>query len=438
MKFLLLLLTFNLYAAPKNLDQLLNKVVEQRGVQQKELKEREAKFQAAKNQQAAMLKKAAAELSALENITAKLTAEFESNEKDLAVLEQKLNIAAGTLGEMFGVVKQVAGDFKGQFQNSIISAQFKERDMFMESLAEKKKLPGIEQLEQLWFEIQREMTESGKIVKFKTQVVEPDGNKVEATVTRVGAFNLIADGKYLNYQGTTDQLIELPRQPEGKFLSMAEDLEEPDEKINAFGIDPSRGAILSMLVQAPSLTERLEQGGLVGYVIIVLLIIGLIIVAERMITLNKEDKKIQAQLSSDKVIEGNPLGKLMKVFEQNKDKDVETLEIKMDETIIKTLPTFEKRIPIIKILSAVAPLLGLLGTVTGMIATFQSITLFGTGDPKLMAGGISTALITTVLGLVCAIPLLLLHNLVASKSKNLIQVLEEQSAGFLALKAEKK
>ncbi len=439
LKFILIsLLTFNIYATPSNLDQLLKTVVEQRGVQQKELKSREAKFRAEKNKQAAMLKKASVELSALEKITAKLTSEFESNEKDLAILEQKLNIAAGTLGEMFGVVKQVAGDFKGQFQNSIISAQFKARDKFMEGLAEKKKLPGIEQLEQLWFEIQREMTESGKVTQFKAQVVLPDGSKQDSTVTRVGSFNLITDGKYLTYQGATDQLIELPRQPAGKYLSMADDLEGTSDAINAFGIDPSRGAILSMLVQAPSLMERLEQGGLVGYVILTLLLIGLIIVAERMITLNKEDKKIKAQLASDKVIEGNPLGKLMNVFEQNKDKDVETLEIKMDETIIKTLPTFEKRIPIIKILSAVAPLLGLLGTVTGMIATFQSITLFGTGDPKLMAGGISTALITTVLGLVCAIPLLLLHNLVSSKSKNLIQVLEEQSAGYLALKAESK
>ena len=84
-----------------------------------------------------------------------------------------------------------------------------------------------------------------------------------------------------------------------------------------------------------------------------------------------------------------------------------------------------------------ATLLGLLGTVTGMIATFQSITLFGTGDPKLMAGGISQALITTVLGLIAAIPLLLLHNFVATRSKDLVQILEERSAGMVASRAEK-
>jgi biopolymer transport protein ExbB len=424
------------FAQPKTLDALLLQVKKERVEKKKDLNAREKRFINEKNKQASLLSQAQKELARQEAITRKLQAEFNANEKVLRKLEDDLTIAKGNLGEMFGVVKQVAGDFKGQFENSNISAQFPGREAFMAEMAETKKLPGIDELNKLWYEMQREMTETGNIVKFKAQVVKPDGSKADTTVTRVGAFNLTADGKYLNYQASTGQIIELPRQPQGKYLGMIEDLEGATEGYENFGVDPSRGTILGMLVQAPSLSERVQQGGLVGYVILSLLCLGLIMVAERMVFLNKEGKKIKAQLANPVAGDDNPISQLIKAFDENKGKDLETLELKLDETILKTAPKLERGIPTIKILSAVAPLLGLLGTVTGMIATFQSITLFGTGDPKLMAGGISTALITTVLGLVCAIPLLLLHNVVASKSKGLIQILEEQAAGLLSKKVD--
>lgn len=422
--------------APANLDALLLQVKKERVEKKKELNEREKKFVNEKNKQAALLAEAQKELARQEAITRQLQAEFNANEKVLRKLEDDLTIAKGNLGEMFGVVKQVAGDFKGQFENSNISAQYPGREAFMGQMAETKKLPGIDDLNKLWYEMQREMTETGKVVKFKAQVVKPDGTKKETMVTRIGAFNLTAEGKYLNYQSTTNQLVELARQPQGKFLGMIEDLEGSTDGFANFAVDPSRGTILGMLVQAPSLSERIQQGGLVGYVILALLCLGLIMVAERMVFLNKEGKKIKDQLANPVAGDDNPISQLIKAFEENKGKDLETLELKLEETILKTAPKLERGIPTIKILSAVAPLLGLLGTVTGMIATFQSITLFGTGDPKLMAGGISTALVTTVLGLVCAIPLLLLHNVVASKSKGLIQILEEQAAGLLSKKVD--
>ncbi len=418
--------------APKNLDALLLQVKNERVEMKKELNEREKRFVGEKNKQASLLAQAKKELARQEAITKKLQATFTANDKVLGKLEEELTIAKGNLGEMFGVVKQVAGDFKGQFENSNISAQYPGRDKFMATLAETKKLPGIDELNKLWYEMQRQMTETGKVVKFKAQVVKPDGTKSEETVTRVGAFNLVANGKYLNYQASTGQLVELPRQPQSKYLGMIEDLEGTTTGFENFGVDPSKGQILSMLVQAPSLSERLQQGGLVGYVTLALLFLGLCMVAERMVVLNREGKKIKEQLANPVAGDDNPVAQLVKAFEENKGKDLETLELKLEETILKTAPVLEKGIPTIKILSAVAPLLGLLGTVTGMIATFQSITLFGTGDPKLMAGGISSALITTVLGLVCAIPLLLLHNVVSAKSKGLIQILEEQAAGLLS------
>ena len=420
----------------QSLDGLLKQVIQERAEQSKEMKAREAAFMSKKSQQKALLSKAQKELKALEAESKRLTASFEKNEKKLSVLEEELNIAVGTLGELFGVVRQIAGDFNGQVQNSVVSAQIQGREGFISTMAETKNLPDIPQLEKLWFELQKEMTETGKVVTFTAPVVKPNGEKVDLSVTRIGAFNLVADGNYLVYQGETKQITELPRQPAGRYLSLIDDLQNEKESIAPFAVDPSRGAILSMLVQAPSLGERINQGGLVGYVILALLVLGLALAIERLVTLKKQSQMIKEQLATEKPLENNPLGSILKVFNQYKDKDLETLELKIDETVIKSTPPITRGISTLKILSAVAPLLGLLGTVTGMIATFQSITLFGTGDPKLMAGGISQALITTVLGLVCAIPLLLLHNFVNGKSKAILQILEEQSAGLMASKTQ--
>ncbi len=419
------------------LDELLQKVKQESITQSKEYREREARFVKEKNKQQALLREAQAELNELERETARLTGIFEKNDKKLAKLEEELNLAMGTLGEMFGVVRQVAGDFKGVVENSVVSAQIQGREKFAQKMASTKSLPGIPELEKLWYELQRQMTETGKTTTFKTTVVKTDGEKAEQQVTRVGAFNLVSQGIYLDYQPSTGQVVELARQPSGRYTGTIDDLVEAESGYEAFAIDPSRGSLLSMLVRAPSFWERIQQGGLVGYVIIALLFLGIGLVLERVKTLKEEGDKIKKQMGNSTASNDNALGKIMLAFEENKTRDLETLELKMDEAILKSTPPLEKRIGTIKILAAVAPLLGLLGTVTGMIATFQSITLFGTGDPKLMAGGISQALITTVLGLVCAIPLLLLHNLVATKSKGLVQILEEESAGMVAQRAEK-
>ena len=125
------------------------------------------------------------------------------------------------------------------------------------------------------------------------------------------------------------------------------------------------------------------------------------------------------------------------VKEQYPDADTETLELKLSESILREVPKLQSRLTIIKIISVVAPLIGLLGTVTGMINTFQAITLFGTGDPKLMAGGISQALVTTVLGLVVAIPMVFISTLLKTRSKGIINILQQQSAGIIANRSEK-
>jgi biopolymer transport protein ExbB len=143
------------------------------------------------------------------------------------------------------------------------------------------------------------------------------------------------------------------------------------------------------------------------------------------------------QLGSDIPDTANPLGRVLAVYHQNRGIDTETLELKLDEAILKDTPALQRGLVTIRVLAVIAPMLGLLGTVTGLIETFQSITLFGTGDPRLMAGGISQALVTTVLGLGAAIPLILMHSALNTRSKRLLAVLEEQSAGLIARHAER-
>lgn len=187
--------------------------------------------------------------------------------------------------------------------------------------------------------------------------------------------------------------------------------------------------------QTPTFMDRVHQGGLVGYVIMALGALGVLLALAKLAWLFRVSRQIDQQANDlGNLRDDNPLGRILGVIgDQPRLEDLETLELKLDEAILRETPVLDRGNSLIKLFAAVAPLLGLLGTVTGMIVTFQAITLFGTSDPKLMAGGISQALVTTVQGLVVAIPLLFLHATLAARSKALTQVLEQQSAGLIAL-----
>jgi biopolymer transport protein ExbB len=425
-------------SAPRSLDELLQQVREGDVVDRAENERRELEFRGLQNERQTMLEKAIADRQAAEERSDALERQFEENEGRLAELEETLRIRMGTLGELFGVVRQVAGDTRGNIDTSLISAQLPGRSEFLAELAQSRELPSVRELERLWFTLQQEMTESGKVVRFPAQVISPNGGQRQRLVTRVGAFNVVSEGTYLQYLPESGKLTELARQPASRHVRSVAALEAATDGLVGFAVDPSRGAILSLLIQSPELSERVQQGGVIGYVTIALGLLGLLAVAERLIHLALVGRKIDKQMVADTADESNPLGRVLAVHERNKSADVETLDLKLDEAILKETPALERGNSFIKVVSVVAPLLGLLGTVTGMIQTFESITLFGTGDPKLMAGGISQALVTTVLGLTVAIPLVLLHTVVSGRSRRLVQVLEEQSAGIVAAHAEQR
>ncbi len=418
----------------KTLEGLLQQVQQFQQQENSLNKKRENTFKQNKQDQQALLNKAKKELKAQQKIADDLKANFDNNEKRLAEKEDQLRLRIGNLGEMFGVVRQVADDLNGTLHTSLTRAEKPVRLADLDKLSQAKELPNIKELQGLWLTLQEEMTMSGQVSQFNAPVVQNDGSETEQLVTRIGTFNAITDEGYLRFDEETGRLITMARQPTHAGL-VADYLAGTAGEFKAIGVDPTRGALLGLVLSNPDLMGRIKQGALVGYIIIGLAAIGLLLAVWRLISLFSIRKKVEDQIKHlDQPNLNNPLGRVLATAASLKDseQELETLELKIDEAILKEVPQLEKVQSMIKLFAAIAPLLGLLGTVTGMIATFQAITNFGTGDPKLMAGGISQALITTVLGLVAAIPLLLSHNLVSSQSKRLVQILDEQAAGLIA------
>jgi biopolymer transport protein ExbB len=423
-----------------SLDELLNLVKQGRVKDAAANKARIDEFQQNRAQQQTALTNIKAERTREEARSVSLEDQFAVNDEEIIVLERALQERLGDLKELFGVLQQAAGDARGNFEASVTQVQFPDRSEWLTAFAQKmgstNRMPTLEEIERLWFELQREMTESAKVSRFTAPVVSATGEEEQREVVRVGLFNVISGDKYLEYVPESGRLVELKRQPASRYTSRADDLAEAQSGMHAFSVDPTRGQLLGLLVQAPSLTERIAQGQIVGYTIMVLGAIGLVIAIWRLLSLTATSAAVRSQSRNISNPGNNPLGRVLRVATDNPNVDVEGLELKLGEAILKETPKLTAMLPFLKIIAVVAPLLGLLGTVTGMIITFQAITLYGAGDPKLMAGGISTALVTTVQGLVVAIPMVFLHTLVASRAKRLTQILQEEAAGMLSERAE--
>ena len=424
--------------APASLRDLLERVRVEREADANLNREREARFLAERDERQGLLRQTQKDLADVKRASERKRAAFEQNQVELEELRAQLDDRAASLGELFGVVRQVARDTAGVVEGSFVSAQYPGRTEFLSALSESTALASSEELERLWLVLLEEMIQSGQVVKFPATVLDPDGAESRRDVVRVGVFNAVSQGQYLRYLPETGQLAELPRQPERGFRNAAQDLEELSEGYAAFGVDPSRGAILAALVQAPDVWERIQQGGVVGYVILGVGLLALGLSVERGFYLWREGQRMEAQRVSGTLKSDNALGRVMMVYDRESVLALETLEARLDEAIIEQTPRLERGLSTLGILAAMAPLLGLLGTVIGMIETFQSITLFGAGDPRIMSDGISQALVTTQLGLIVAIPIILLHTLLSNRSNRLLHVLEEQSAGMVSMMADRK
>jgi biopolymer transport protein ExbB len=422
----------------KTLDELLELIQSAKISETAEYRNREAEFKRDQRKQSQLLSSAKNTKAAEERRSDRLEQIIRDNDIKLAALREQRDKRLGSLKELFGHLTGAAGDIRAKLNQSIVSAQIPGRTDFLDELIDKMssdtRLPSIEDIEKLWYEQQREMVESGRVVKFNRSVLRANGQPEEMEVVRVGTYNLLADGMYLEYSPESGLVSELTRQPSG-YSGGAEDLQDASSGFTKVGLDPTGplgGGLLAALINAPTLVERWHFGGIVGYVITAVFAFAIALAVWRFIVLFGMSKAVKTQLKTEVADDSNPLGRVLKVAADNPGLDAESLELKLHEAVLKERPSIESGLNLLKIIAMVAPLLGLLGTVTGMIITFQMITLFGAGDPKAMAGGISQALITTVLGLVVAIPTVLMHTLVNGKAQGILHVLEEQSAGIVA------
>ena len=417
-----------------DIEQLLELVKDGATLRSEEDKKRLDSFNKSKQKQEKLLADARWLLKKESNREKRLTKQFEDNDSRLSDLEEQLNLKIGTLGELFGVVRQLSGDAKNTYSQSLTNLEFPSRIEFLGNLAERKELPKVDELERLWFELLNEMNASGKVSKFSSEVLDTSGNSSLYDVIRIGQFNAVADSNYLRFIPEEQSLEFLSKNPDGSRSSLRKLSSFEEGDYVEFSIDPTRGSLLNLILQNPSVIERINQGGFVGYIILIILVSGLALGAFRFNFLYNSQKSLIKELDTGKYNDGSPLKEIDDVLKQKDKLDQDQLETKIEAILSSTGPLYERSISSIKLLAAVAPLLGLLGTVIGMIGTFQAITLFGTGDPKLMAGGISQALVTTMLGLIAAVPLLFMHNQLDTRSREIIQIIEEEAIGKIASK----
>jgi biopolymer transport protein ExbB len=420
-----------------DLDQLLQAVREEQRVQRERNRQREQEFLEDRKNQQARLEQARRDFERRQRENQPLVAKTEANAAQIARLEKELEAVVQDMGDLSTGFREFAGDFAAVLQESMISAQFSDRGEQMQVLAATSSQPSIEEIENLWLLVQEEMTEAAKVALFPASVVRADGTAQQRQVLRVGTFSAFADGEFLRYVPETGELLVLSRQPAAHLRSDVREFAAAAGQLVPITVDPTRGSLLGMLSYTPSLRERVDQGGTIALIIIALGILGLVMAAWRgaylavmYLRINSQQRNISSPRRS------NPLGRVLLAAEGVSLEEEELLQLKLDEAVLAEMPALERGNGVIKLLAATSPLLGLLGTVTGMILTFQAISLFGTGDPKLMAGGISQALVTTVLGLVVAIPLLFSHSVIAYMARSIIQRLDEQCAGVLARTAE--
>jgi len=418
---------------PSSLDHLLRQVEDAHQEDARVRQAREQRFLSANENQKAMLEALRGKVAAQRKRGQQLREQHTANEKALQTLQTELNARSGNLGELFGTVRLTAGDLQALLRDSLVSAQYPDRAEWLDVLAKSKKLPSITELERFWLLLQQEIDQSGQVSRFMAEVTGVDGITSPREVIRVGVFSAIADDQYLHYSAGQNRFTVLSRQPAAHLQNTASSFASQHSGYAAMVIDPTRGGLLNMLTQTPTLLERVQQGGAIGYIILAIGLFGIVLVLLRLAGLGRIAGRMNQQLQDPgQASDDNPLGRVLLAAGDTGEHDIDAVELLLDEAILRETPALQRGLGLLKLLAAVAPLLGLLGTVTGMILTFQSITLFGSGDPKLMAGGISQALVTTVLGLIVAIPLLFSHTLLMSRSRTLIQILDEQSAGLVA------
>ena len=400
---------------------LLNVVKENKSIYVQKDQVRVQNFIDLVDERESMLAKAKRDLANEKIRNENLEKRFEANEKELAELEESLQIKIGVLGELFGVTRQFAGELLASTEKAVTFSEYPERVGVLRDIGETQ-VHDLNQLQNLWISYLDEIVSSGEVKTVEANIIDKDGESITGEIVRYGHFTTTYKNKFVTPVPELSGFELLQRQPERDVLKNLRKHQRSDD-YRITSIDPTRGFLLSLYLDKPGWIDRIAQGKSIGFIIILIGISGFVFSIYKIYQLREQEKEIIADNAK------------VKVDMENSIKDTTSYESKeniLDEFIINYTGKLEWGANWVKFFAAVAPLLGLLGTVIGMIETFQAITLFGTGDPKQMAGGISQALVTTMLGLIVAAPLLGLYTYISQKVSNLSQVLEEKASYLLA------
>jgi len=445
-------------AEPKiNLNQLRQGVQRLRDQERQLAQEREGRFRAALQRQERLAQEATQRRNAAEARSNALDKQWNENEQKIAETNALLTERQGNLGELFGVTRQVAGDAATVLSQSMLSTQYEtpaqgeDRAEFLRRIAGATALPSITELERLWYEILREMTDTAKVVKYTTPVarlddpltadVDESQQTEEREVVRVGPFTATSNGQYLGYIASKKELTELHGEIISEFQDIGRRLQAagPNSGYQRALVDPASGALLSQYLDRPSWARRVQEGEAVVWVIIFVGGLGVLLAAFQGVYLVLQRFAVASQLKNlDSPKESNPLGRVLIAYRGDGTRSsdsAELAELRISEAVLREVPKLERFQSFLRLAVAAGPLLGLIGTVIGMIITFHAIVASGTSDPRLMATGIGQAMIATVAGLGIAIPLLFINAGLAALSRSLTQTLDEQSQALLAQSA---
>ena len=430
-------------ASAQSLNEILNSIRQDSSQLTAENQARLREFQQKRDEQTSIMAAARSELNAAEARGRSLDAQFNANEARLSELQNQLEEEAGDFGELLGQFRQAAGETMPIISNSIANFQYPGRVEKLSEISQASSLPSRADLDSLPRAILQEMIAQSEVTTFTSTVANagPDGENAELELMRIGVFTAATtDGARFVEVGQEGGLVVFPTQPGAQFRSTMQNLINAGEgEVVRAPVDPTKGALFSIFGNTLGVFEweRFKQGGFFGYMIMVILVIGMIIALFKIVTLFLMGNQMKSTARSRQGGTGNPLARVFETYETHRNDDIETLELKLDEQILQETPRIERFNDIVRMLAAVAPLVGLLGTVIGMIQVFTAITLYGTGDPQIMAGGISTALVTTMLGLIAAVPLIIFGAFGTSMARSNQQILDEQAAGLVAERAER-
>jgi len=440
------------FASAQSPEELMQLIIQRRAEEQAEIDRLAAEYRAAPaSQQQTMLQQAQARRNAAQQRVDATQEVFAANDEEIVAANLALLEAgeASQLSQIGALARQAAAEAHDILEQSLITSQFAgtsdrsaDREAFLTEFGDARSLPTIAELERLWYEAQREMTAMGEVASYTATIAEANGAPLQARIVRIGPFSATTDGNFLTYSIELETLGKLPRPLPARFTERARAFEQTTSGYSWAVFDPTRGVMLDLYVERPTLMERIELGEWVGYIIIVVGLAGTLMFLYQLVVLVSVRIQLRSQLKNlDVPKPNNPLGRVLLAFKGDKnniEEEADVAELRISEAMLREIPRLERFQSFLRLGVAAGPLLGLIGTVVGMIITFQSITETGSSDPRLMATGIGQAMIATVLGLGIAIPLLFANALLASMSKGVVQILEEQSAGILAESIEKK